>query len=139
VSAPSLHHVAILVRDIDEALAFYRDRLGLAVRDTRDVPDQRVRIAFLPLANTMIELVQPLDEESGVARYLAAQGRSTLHHVCFAVGDLPRELRRLDADGVALIDREPRSGADGSVAFIHPSASGGVLVELIASGTAARA
>lgn len=139
MSAPALHHVAVVVRDIEEALPFYRERLGLRVLRTVDVPEQRVRIAFLPLANTMLELVQPLDAQSGVARYLEAQGRSTLHHLCFTVGDLQGELRRLSREGVALIDDEPRAGAEGSVAFLHPKASGGVLVELIADGSIAEA
>jgi methylmalonyl-CoA mutase C-terminal domain/subunit len=139
VSLPALHHVAVVVRDIEEALPFYRERLGLRVLRTLDVPDQQVRIAFLPLANAMLELVQPLDDRSGVARYLEAQGRSALHHLCLTVGDLRQELQRLSGEGVALIDHEPRPGAEGAVAFIHPTASGGILVELIASDSAAEA
>lgn len=132
MSAPSLHHVAIVVKDIADALRFYRDKLGLSVREVRDVPDQRVRIAFLPLGESLLELVQPLDESSGVARYLAELERdAALHHVCLAVDDLPGELGRLERGGTELVDRAPRPGAEGEVAFLHPRASGGVLVELI--------
>jgi methylmalonyl-CoA epimerase len=126
-----LHHVAIVVRDIDAELAFYRDTLGLAPRSRRDVPEQRVRIAFLPVGETLIELVQPTDDDSGVARFLAERGRSTLHHLCFAVDDLARTLETLERHGVELVDRVPRRGAEGDVAFVHPRAANGVLVELI--------
>lgn len=128
---PSLDHVAIVVRDIPDALRFYRDALGLSVREVRDLPDQRVRIALLPLGESLLELVQPLDDASGVARYLAERDRDTLHHVCVAVDDLRAELARLSASGVELVDREPRRGAAGQVAFLHPRATGGVLVELL--------
>lgn len=131
-----LHHVAVAVPSIAEALPFYRDTLGLALRETRDIPDQRVRIAFLEAPNTLIELVEPLDADSGVARFVAERGRPTLHHVCFAVDDLAGTLGRLAAQGVELVDEVPRHGAEGDVAFLHPRASGGVLIELIDRKTA---
>jgi methylmalonyl-CoA epimerase len=130
-----LHHVAIVVQDIEAELAFYRDELGLEVRSVQDVPDQAVRIAFLPVGATLLELVQPTDAESGVARFLRERGRSTLHHVCFAVDGLARTLDELARDGVELLDRAPRRGAEGDVAFLHPRAANGVLVELIDSAT----
>ena len=137
MSAPGdVHHVAVAVPSIDEALPFYRDTLGLRLRETRDIPDQRVRIAFLEAPNTLLELVEPLDTESGVARFVAERGRPTLHHVCFAVDDLAATLARLAAQGVELVDRAPRHGAEGDVAFLHPRASGGVLIELIDRKTA---
>ncbi|HYY54838.1 MAG TPA: methylmalonyl-CoA epimerase [Candidatus Dormibacteraeota bacterium] len=126
-----LHHVAVVVKDVDAELAFYRDTLGLAVRSLEDVPEQRVRIAFIPIGDVLLELVQPTDAESGVARFLEERGRSTLHHVCFAVDALGRTLEELAGDGVELIDRAPRRGAEGDVAFLHPRAANGVLVELI--------
>ncbi len=131
MTARSLHHVAIVVRDLDAALGVWRDLLGLRVQEVKDVPQDRVRIALLPAGGTLIELVQPLDAESGVARYLASRGESALHHVCLAVDDLPSELGRLAAAGVELVDRAPRRGAEGDVAFLHPRAASGVLVELI--------
>ena len=126
-----LHHVAVVVKDVEAELALYRRTLGLEARSVRDVPDQKVRIAFVSLGNTLLELVQPTDADSGVARFLAERGRSTLHHLCFAVDDLKGTLDRLAAAGVELVDRAPRRGAEGDVAFLHPRAADGVLVELI--------
>ena len=134
----SLHHVAIAVPSIATALPFYRDTLGFAARELRALPDQRVRVAFLEAGDALIELVEPLDDTSGVARYLAARGRATLHHLCFAVDDLAGTLRRLEADGIELIDRVPRAGVEGDVAFVHPRAADGVLVELIDRATLRR-
>lgn len=126
-----LHHVAVVVADVQQALGFWRDRVGLEVRTVHDVEDQQVRIAFLRLGNALLELVQPLDEASGVARYLAARGGGALHHVCFTSDDLASELGALAAAGVELVDPVPRAGALGQVAFLHPRAADGVLVELI--------
>jgi methylmalonyl-CoA/ethylmalonyl-CoA epimerase len=131
VKVEDLHHVAIVVPDLDAELRFYRDVLGLHPSSVTDVADQRVRIAFLPAGTTLLELVQPTDGDSGVARFLAERRRSTLHHVCFAVDDLARSLEGLAREGVELVDRTPRHGAEGEVAFLHPRAANGVLVELI--------
>ncbi|HKW79236.1 MAG TPA: methylmalonyl-CoA epimerase [Candidatus Limnocylindria bacterium] len=131
MKAQDLHHVAVVVRDIDAELAFYRDTLGLEARSIETVPDQRVRVAFLVVGKTLLELLQPTDAESGVARYLRERGRSTMHHLCFAVDDLAGTLDRLASAGVELVDRTPRRGAEGDVAFLHPRAGNGVLVELI--------
>lgn len=130
-----LHHVAVVVPSIAEALPFYRETLGFQPREVRNVPDQRVRVVFLSAGNTLVELVEPLDDDSGAARFLAARGRPTLHHLCFVVDDLAGTLHRLAAAGVELIDREPRAGAEGDVAFLHPRASDGVLIELIDRAT----
>ncbi|HVR88081.1 MAG TPA: methylmalonyl-CoA epimerase [Candidatus Limnocylindria bacterium] len=129
--AGEVHHVAIAVPSIADALPFYRDVLGLTVGGTRDVPDQHVRISFLAAANTRVELVEPLDADTGVARFVAERGKPALHHLCFVVDDLAGTLDRLAARGVELVDRVPRAGAEGDVAFLHPRASDGVLVELI--------
>lgn len=126
-----LHHVALVTADIEKELALYRDRLGLEPTAVRDVPDQRVRIAFVPVGGVLLELVQPMDPESGVARFLAERGRSTLHHLCFEVDRLSAVLDELGANGVELVDRVPRKGAEGDVAFLHPRAADGVLIELI--------
>lgn len=132
--ARELHHIAIAVKDIDAALGLWRDLLGMEVSEVRDVPDDRVRIAFLPAGGTLLELVQPLDDASGVARYLARRGESALHHVCFAVDDLAGALGELAGAGVELLDRAPRQGAEGEVAFLHPRSGKGVLIELIERG-----
>ena len=126
-----LHHVAIAVPRIEDALPFFGDTLGLSADRIRDLPDQRVRMVFLGDARGRIELIQPLDAESGVAKFVAEHRGPTLHHVCYVVDDLAAKLEELARDGVELIDGAPRRGAEGMVAFIHPRASGGVLIELI--------
>jgi len=126
-----LHHVSVVVPSIADALQFYRDTLRMQAGPVREIPDQQVRAVFLSAPNTRIELIEPTDTVSGVARFLAERGKPALHHVCFVVDDLRGTLRALEARGMELIDREPRQGAEGDVAFLHPRASGGVLVELI--------
>jgi methylmalonyl-CoA/ethylmalonyl-CoA epimerase len=126
-----LHHVAIAVPRIDEALPFFRDTLGMAAERVREIPDQHVRVVFLGDEKQRIELLEPIDESSGVAKFVAEHARPTLHHVCYVVDDLAGTLGRLEHDGIELVDRVPRRGAEGMVAFIHPRASGGVLIELI--------
>lgn len=125
-----IHHVAIVVRSIEDALPFHRDRLGLAVERIADIPADRVRIAFLGVGESRIELLEPTDGGTGVARFLEARGEG-IHHVCYEVENLARALGDLQAEGVELIDTAPRAGAEGPVAFVHPRAGHGVLVELI--------
>ena len=115
---------------MDTALGFYRDTLGLPLQLLLPIESDRVRIAFLPVGESKIELVEPMDDATGVARFLAAKGEG-FHHVCFEVADLAASLDGLAASGVQLIDRKPRKGAEGPVAFLHPSSCHGVLVELI--------
>ncbi|HVM29615.1 MAG TPA: methylmalonyl-CoA epimerase [Candidatus Limnocylindrales bacterium] len=131
VGAPSrVHHVAVVVRDLDAALAFYRDRLGLPVELILPIESDGVTIAFLTVGESKIELVWPTSPTTGVARFLESRGEG-FHHVCLEVADLGAELDRLAGEGVELIDRTPRPGAEGPVAFIHPRSCHGVLVELI--------
>jgi methylmalonyl-CoA/ethylmalonyl-CoA epimerase len=125
-----IHHVAIVVRSLEDALAFYRDILDLPFETIMEIPQDRVRIAFLAAGDSKIELVEPLDDTTGVARFLATKGEG-FHHVCFEVANLAEELTRLGIDGVELIDSAPRRGAEGPVAFLHPRSCHGVLVELI--------
>ena len=125
-----IHHVAIVVQSIDDALGLYRDLLGLPLETIMDIPSDRVRIAFLGVGESKVELVEPTDDTTGVARFLAARGEG-FHHVCFEVANLTEELTRLGIDGVELIDSAPRRGAEGPVAFLHPRSCHGVLVELI--------
>ena len=125
-----IHHVAVVVRDLDAALGFYRDTLGLPVELILPVPGDGVRIGFLPIGESKVELVEPTDDTSGVARFLASRGEG-FHHVCLEVPDLATALDALAGEGVELIDRVPRAGADGPVAFIHPRSAHGVLVELV--------
>src|SRR5215207_7179506 len=125
-----VHHVAIVVGSIDAALGVYRDLLGLPLETVMDIPQDRVRIAFLGVGESKVELVEPTDDTTGVARFLAGKGEG-FHHVCFEVDNLAEELIRLGTDGVELIDAAPRRGAEGPVAFLHPRSCHGVLVELI--------
>ena len=125
-----IHHVALVVRDLDASLALYRDIFGLELETVLPIPSDRVTIAFLAVGESKVELVVPTDDTTGVARFLAAKGEG-FHHVCFEVDDLAETLTRLAIDGVELIDTAPRKGAEGPVAFLHPRSCHGVLVELI--------
>ena len=124
-----IHHIAVVVKDVDAALGFFRDVMGLEVTADAVIEEQGVRAALLALGENEIELIAPARDDTGVARYLANKGE-TLHHICFRTDDIVAELARLKSLDVALIDEEPRSGLAGQVAFIHPKAMHGVLVEL---------
>lgn len=126
-----LHHVGIAVTRIDDALPFFRDTLGFPAERVHEIADQHVRVVFLGDRQQRIELIEPTDRDSGVAKFVAEHPKPTLHHVCYIVEDLAGTLARLQSEGVELVDRVPRRGAEGRVAFIHPRASGGVLIELI--------
>jgi methylmalonyl-CoA/ethylmalonyl-CoA epimerase len=134
VNVGPIHHVAIVVRSIDESLPRYRALFGLAPEIAPfEFVSQRVRLCFLPTGTppaARLELVEPVDDESGVARFLAARGEG-LHHVCFVTDDLPASLEALAAAEAELIDRAPRMGAHGTVAFLHPRSLNGVLWELL--------
>jgi len=126
----SIHHIAIVVRDLEAALSFYRDVLGLEMTERRVVPQEGVEIAFLPAGEGEIELLRPLDDESGVARFLEKRGEG-LHHICLRVDDIAAAMERLRAAGATLLSDEPRVGADGTrYVFIHPKSAYGVLLEL---------
>ncbi len=125
-----LDHVGIAVQDIDKALAFYRDALGLDVDAPEEVSSQRVRAHFIPVGQSSIELLEGTASDSAITKYIEKRGPG-IHHITLRVGDIRAALARLKARGVRLVDEEPRQGAEGAlVAFIHPSAAHGVLVEL---------
>lgn len=134
----ALHHVAIAVPSIAVALPFYTETLGMRAGVPHDLPGQAVRAVFVESEGSRLELIEPTDPSSGVARFLAERGRPTLHHVCYAVRDLDAAIAELTASGVELVDRSPRAGLAGRVAFLHPRASGGVLIELIESAYSTR-
>jgi methylmalonyl-CoA epimerase len=126
----TLDHIGIAVSDIEEALAFYRDALGLEIEAPEDVPSQRVRAHFIPAGESALELLEATADDSPIAKYLQKRGPG-LHHITLRVDDIRAALAQLKARGVRLIDEAPRPGAQGSlVAFIHPSSAQGVLVEL---------
>jgi len=125
-----IHHVGIVVADLDLAIGQWRDLLGFRLERTIDQAADRVRLAIFATGGGRIELLAPTDTETGVARFLASRGPG-LHHVCFQVPDVGATLGALGAAGVELIDSAPRRGAEGPVAFLHPRSTGGTLVELI--------
>ncbi len=129
-----IHHVGIVVRSLAEAYGFYRDTLGLPLVREAEIADQGVRAALVAAGETEIELLEPTRSGTGVARFLDARGEG-LHHVCFEESDLEAALRGLAARQVALIDRAPRPGLAGMIAFLHPRACAGVLVELARPAT----
>ena len=126
----TLDHIGIAVRDLNEALAFYRDALGLEVGEIEEVPSQQVRAQFLPLGDAALELLEATSGGSAIARSIERRGPG-IHHITLRVDDLAAALASLRDRGVRLVDEHPRPGAGGSlVAFIHPSAAQGVLIEL---------
>jgi methylmalonyl-CoA/ethylmalonyl-CoA epimerase len=127
---PGLDHVAILVKDLDAAIALYRDVYGLTLDEVEDVPTEKVRVAIFGHGAGRIELVCPTDPGSALAKRIAEKGEG-LHHICLAVPDIAEAMDALRARGAPLLDERPRPGAGGSqVAFVHPKGSRGVLVEL---------
>ena len=130
MSDVNLNHLAIVVDDLDEALRFWRECLGLAqTGEVRSVPDEEVNIAFLTLGDAHIELVQPTKADSGVAKYLAKRGPG-MHHLCLEVADLDAKLKELSVRGFELINESPRERDGRRYVFIHPKSTGGVLLEL---------
>jgi methylmalonyl-CoA/ethylmalonyl-CoA epimerase len=123
-----IHHVGIVVRDLEEAYRFYRDVLGLHVHKTAVVKDQGVKAALLTVGHSEIELLEPIDAKTGVARFLEKRGEG-MHHVCFETDDVERELAAAKAKGIPLIDEKPRPGLAGRICFLHPKGTAGVLVE----------
>jgi methylmalonyl-CoA/ethylmalonyl-CoA epimerase len=125
-----INHVAVVVDDMEKALSFWRDALGMELHELRDVPAEKSRVAFLPLEGSEVELVVPTSDDSGIAKYLEKRGPG-MHHICLEVDDILDMLTQLRSKGVRLINEEPRTGADGKkYAFIHPESTSGVLVEL---------
>lgn len=125
-----LDHIGIAVGNLDEALTFYRDALGLEVEAPEDVVSERVRAHLIPVGAAALELLEATAGDSAIARYLDKRGPG-LHHITLRVDDIAAALARLKARGVRLIDEVPRKGAGGSlVAFVHPGSAHGVLVEL---------
>ncbi len=126
----SINHVAVVVDNMEKALSFWRDALGIELHELHDVPAEKSQVAFLPLAGSEVELVMPTSDNSGIAKYLAKRGPG-MHHICLEVDDIVSMLAQLRTKGIRLINEEPRTSADGKkYAFIHPESTSGVLVEL---------
>ena len=124
-----IHHVGIVVRSLEDGYRFYRDTLGLPLHKEATVQEQGVKAALLTLGDFEIELLEPIDPQGGVARFLERRGEG-LHHICFETDDIEAELGGLRQRGVELIDQKPRHGLAGLICFLHPKAHKGVLVEL---------
>ncbi len=123
-------HIGIAVYNIDESLKLYRDAYGMNVGERIKVPDQGVEVIFLHAGRDEIELLQPLDENANINKFLQKKGEG-IHHICYEVEDIELALKQLEENGIQLIDKKPRRGATGDlVAFLHPKTTGGVLVEL---------
>lgn len=123
-------HIGIAVRSLEGALRVYESAMGLRTAGIEEVEEQKTRVALIPVGDSRIELLEAMDESSPIARFIERRGEG-LHHICFQVDDLAAELEKLRRAGVRLVDAQPRRGAGGCwIAFIHPSGTGGVLVEL---------
>ena len=126
-----INHLGIATKGIDEALKFWSDSLGLENVHTEIVEDQKVRVAMLPIGESRIELLEPTSEDSPISKFLEKRGGG-IHHIAVEVDDIAASLEQLRSQGMRLIDEEPRIGAEGClVAFVHPAAAGGVLLELV--------
>jgi methylmalonyl-CoA/ethylmalonyl-CoA epimerase len=126
-----IEHIGIATRGLDEALEFWRGALGLELEATEEVAEQRVRVAMLPIGESHVELLEPTDADSPVAKFLEKRGPG-IHHIAVRVDDILATLESLKKQGMRLIDEKPRIGAGGClVAFVHPSSAQGVLLELV--------
>lgn len=126
-----INHLGIATKGIDEALKFWEDALGLENVHTETVEEQKVRVAMLPLGESRVELLEPTSEDSPISKFLEKRGGG-IHHIAVEVDDIEAALAKLKAQGARLIDEKPKIGAEGClVAFVHPAASGGVLLELV--------
>lgn len=125
-----INHIAILVEDLDSAITFWKDTLGLDLDHIKEIPEQEARVAFLLSGDNKIELVEPTTHSSGIARYLQKRGPG-MHHICFEVDDILDILNQLKEKGVRLINDSPQIDSEGKkYAFVHPESTNGVLIEL---------
>ena len=123
-----IHHVGIVVPDLEKAMGLWRDLLGLHLTTSATIQDQGVKAALLKVGDSEIELLEPLNPDNGVGKFLSRRGGG-LHHLCFETENVARELEAARAKGIQLIDQKPRPGLAGMVCFLHPKATRGVLVE----------
>lgn len=125
-----IDHIGIAVNDIESALNFYRDALGLELADIEVVAEQKVRVAFLPISGGELELLETTEKDGPIAKHIEKNGEG-IHHIALRVENLEESLAELKSKGIQLIHEEPRNGAGGAkIAFLHPKATGGLLLEL---------
>ena len=125
-----IEHIGIAVKSIEEQLPYYEGVLGLKCYNIETVEDQKVKTAFFKIGQTKIELLEPTDDDSTIAKFIEKRGEG-VHHIAFATKNLEESLRKIEAKGIRLIDKHPRPGAEGlNIAFLHPKSTGGVLTEL---------
>ncbi|MEA5078098.1 MAG: methylmalonyl-CoA epimerase [Anaerolineaceae bacterium] len=124
-----INHIGIAVADIEESLKFWRDALGIELSHIEDVPSQKAKVAFLPVGESEVELVNPTTDDSGVAKFIAERGGG-MHHLCIEVDDIEGVIANLKEKGVRMIDEAPKVLPGRKMAFVHPKSAGGVLVEL---------
>ncbi|MBU7014624.1 MAG: methylmalonyl-CoA epimerase [Theionarchaea archaeon] len=124
----NLHHIGIAVKTLDRA-QFWNQFFNLKTEDIKEIPDQKVKIAFIPIGESKIELLEPT-EEGSVSSFLEKRGEG-IHHLAIEVEDIESVLKAMKAAGIALIDETPRQGAEGKIAFVHPKSTGGILLELV--------
>lgn len=136
-TARHINHVCIAVKDVDETVRFYRDVFGAGETEVVDIEDQAVRATLIRVGGSQLEFIEPTDPNGGVAKFIDRRGEG-VHHICFEVEDLAGTLQRLDEQGVAVIDREPREGLSGTIGFLHPKSTRGVLIELVDQDDARR-
>ncbi|GCE27008.1 methylmalonyl-CoA epimerase [Dictyobacter alpinus] len=128
-----IDHVAIIVHNLEQALTFYRDTLGITPSEIKEVPTEQVRIAFLPMGGpegSQLELIEPTPSNASLTKFLTKRGEG-LHHLCLQVDDIDSALNDLKAKGAAVLDEQPRMAAEGRAIFLHPKSSNGVLLELL--------
>ncbi len=128
-----IDHVAIIVRNIEQALTFYRDTLGIEPSEVKEVPTEQVRIAFLPMGGpggSEIELIEPTTPDSSLTKFLDKRGEG-MHHICLEVENIDDALQEMQAKGAAVLDKQPRIAAEGRAIFLHPKGTNGVLLELL--------
>ena len=128
-----IDHVAIIVQNIEQALIFYRDTLGIIPSEIKEVPTEQVRIAFLPMGGpggSEIELIEPTTADSSLTKFLNKRGEG-LHHICLEVDDIDAALAEMQEKGAPVLDKQPRMAAEGRAIFVHPRAANGVLLELL--------
>lgn len=128
-----IDHVAIIVRNIEQALVFYRDTLGIEPSEVKEVPTEQVRIAFLPMGGpggSEIELIEPTTPDSSLSKFLDKRGEG-MHHICLEVENIEDALHEMQAKGAAVLDKQPRIAAEGRAIFLHPKGTNGVLLELL--------